>query len=98
MPSETGGQRDVLQAYLGLRLGAKPPGKSRREGERKRTESTKEWACQHGWRMELGPYPLLLNCLLLIDSERGEVVAFSYEPTGDLTRLQHAALSQCSYS
>ena len=39
----------------------------------------------------------LLNYLLLLESRRGRVTAFSLVPTGDLARLQWIALIQCLY-
>lgn len=96
MAAETGGQRDVLQTYLDLPLGAKPAGKSRKEGKRKMTGSTRMAlsTARHRWKMDSGPYPSLLNYLLLLESGKGEVFAFSYVPTGDPTRLQYTALIQ----
>lgn len=89
MAAETGGQRDVLQTYLDLPLGAKPAGKSRKEGKRMALSTA-----SHRWKMDSGPYPSLLNYLLLLESGKGEVFAFSYVPTGDPTRLQYTALIQ----
>lgn len=38
---------------------------------------------RHGWRRGLGALPVTENCLLLIDSGKGEIIAFSYVFTRD---------------
>jgi len=52
---------------------------------------------RHRWRKGWGACLELLNGLLLLEWRRGRVLAFSFVPTGEPTRLQWTVPIQCLY-